>query len=59
VGDTVYGESECVDKRESASRPQQGIVTVHSRLFQQEGKLVCEFDRTMLIWRRGFGTMDD
>jgi itaconyl-CoA hydratase len=59
VGDTVYGESECVDKRESASRPQQGIVTVHSRLFQQEGKLVCEFDRTMLIWKRGFGTMDD
>jgi acyl dehydratase len=58
VGDTLYGESEVLDKRESKSRPTQGIVTVKTRGFNQDGKLVCEFDRKMLIAKKG-GSIED
>jgi itaconyl-CoA hydratase len=45
-----------LDKRESKSRPHAGIVTVKTRGFNQQGKLVCEFDRTILVGKRGFDT---
>lgn len=53
VGDTLYAESEVLEKRESKSRPQQGIVTVATRGFKQDGTLVCSFVRKVLVWRRG------
>ena len=56
VGDTLSAESEVLDKRESKSRPQAGIVTVKTRGFNQQGTLVCEFDRTILVGKRGFDT---
>lgn len=58
-GDTLYAESEVVDKRESSSRPEQGIVTVRTIGKNQHGQVVCTFNRTMLIWKRGFGPTDD
>lgn len=58
-GDTLYAESEVLDKRESASRPQQGIVTIRTIGKNQDGAVVCTFKRTMLIWKRGFGPADD
>lgn len=58
-GDTLYTESEVIDKRESSSRPQQGIVTVKSIGKNQHGDIVCTFNRTMLIWKRGFGSVND
>jgi len=54
AGDTLTAESEVLDKRESKSRPNAGLVTVKSRGFNQDGKLVCEFDRTILVANRGF-----
>lgn len=54
-GDTLYAESEVLDKRESRSRPEQGIVTVKTTGKNQTGEIVCTFNRTMLIWKRGFG----
>lgn len=54
VGDTLTAESEVLDKRESRSRPNAGIVTVKTRGFNQDGTEVCVFDRTMLIAREGF-----
>jgi acyl dehydratase len=54
AGDTLSAESEVLDKRESKSRPNAGIVGVRTRGFNQDGKLVCEFDRMMLIAKRGF-----
>lgn len=57
-GDTLYAESECVEKRESASRPEQGIVTVRTVGRNQHGEVVCTFLRTMLIWKRGHGPME-
>ena len=58
-GDTLYAESEVLDKRESSSRPGQGIVTVRTTGKNQHGDVVCTFKRTMLIWKRGFGNTDD
>lgn len=56
VGDTLYAESEVLDKRESASRPQAGIVNVKTIGKKQDGSVVCVFNRTMLIAKRGFET---
>ena len=58
-GDTLYAESEVLEKRESSSRPEQGIVTVKTTGKNQRGEVVCTFNRTMLIWKRGFGTVND
>lgn len=58
-GDTLYAESEVLEKRESSSRPEQGIVTVRTTGKNQAGIAVCSFKRTMLVWKRGFGGTDD
>jgi itaconyl-CoA hydratase len=59
VGDTLYSESEVLEKRESEKRPQQGIVTIATRAVNQHGDVVCDFTRVMLIWKKGFGPMED
>lgn len=53
AGDTLYAESTVLSKRESKSRPTQGIVTVSTRGLNQDGKEVMSFERTMLIYKRG------
>jgi itaconyl-CoA hydratase len=53
AGDTLYAESTVLSKRESKSRPTQGIVTVSTRGLNQDGKEVMSFERTMLVYRRG------
>ena len=55
AGDTIYSESEVLSSRLSSSRPETGVVTVHTIGFNQEGTIVISFRRTMLIYRRGFG----
>jgi itaconyl-CoA hydratase len=58
AGDTLYSETEVLEKRESDKRPQQGIVTIKTTGKNQHGDVVCDFVRVMLIWKRGFGPMD-
>jgi itaconyl-CoA hydratase len=53
AGDTLYAETTVLSKRESKSRPTQGIVTVLTRGINQDGIEVMSFERTMLIHRRG------
>ena len=53
AGDTLYAESTVLNKRESKSRPTQGIVTVSTRGVNQNGDEVMTFERTMLIYKRG------
>jgi itaconyl-CoA hydratase len=53
AGDTLYAESTVLHKRESHSRPSQGIVTVSTRGLNQDGVEVISFERTMLIYKRG------
>jgi itaconyl-CoA hydratase len=54
-GDTVYSSSEVLSLRESKSRPQVGIVTVHTIGTNQDGVPVITFNRTVMVYRRGFG----
>jgi itaconyl-CoA hydratase len=53
AGDTLYAESTVLFKRESKSRPTQGIVTVSTRGLNQDRKEVMSFERTMLIYKQG------
>lgn len=57
-GDTVYAESEVLDKRESKSRPTQGVVSVETRAFKQDGTLVMSYRRNVLVPKRGHGVED-
>jgi len=52
-GDTIYSRSEVLDKRESRSRPNVGIVRVKTTGFKQDGMVVIEFERTFMVYRRG------
>ena len=58
VGDTLYCESEVLDKRESKSRPDQGIVTFKTVGKNQDGKVVSHYKRTVLVWKQGHGPND-
>ena len=51
-GDTIHAESEVIEVRPSASRPDVGLVRVRTRGFTQEGVTVIEFERAMLIYRK-------
>jgi acyl dehydratase len=59
AGDTLYSESEVLDKRESKSRPQLGIIKVRTRGVQQDGKVVIDYSRTVMVWKRAFAPSRD
>jgi acyl dehydratase len=52
AGDTIYAESEVLETRASKSRPGQGIVRVRTRGYKQDGTVVIEFERTVLVHSR-------
>jgi acyl dehydratase len=52
AGDTLYAESEVLEVRPSRSRPGQGIVRVRTRGLNQDGIVVLEFERTVLVHGR-------
>ena len=51
-GDTLYVETEVVDKRDSRSRPNAGIVRFRHTGRNQHGVVVLEFERTALMLKR-------
>jgi len=53
AGDTLYSESEVISVRESKSRPDQGIVKVRTRGINQNGLVVIEYERSVMVWKRG------
>jgi itaconyl-CoA hydratase len=57
-GDTIYAESEVLEKRESSSRPTQGIVTIKTIGKKADGTVFMSYVRTMLIPKRGHGVDD-
>jgi acyl dehydratase len=57
-GDTIYGSSEVLDKRESSSRNGQGIVTIRTTGVNQDEKVVCTFKRQILIPFEGHAVED-
>jgi acyl dehydratase len=58
AGDTLYSESQVLEKRESGSRPNAGLVTVSTTGRNQDKKVVCSFERTILVAKRGHAVED-
>lgn len=52
VGDTLYAESIVTDLRESASRPYAGIVTARTRGLNQDGDVILEYRRSVMVYKR-------
>ena len=53
-GDTIYSRSEVLEKRESKSRPDVGIVKVKTTGFNQEGTVVISFERTIMVYKKDY-----
>lgn len=51
-GDTIHVESEVIACRESASKPDRGIVTIEHRGFNQHDVLICSAVRNAMMLRR-------
>jgi acyl dehydratase len=54
-GDTLYGETTVLDKRESGSKPDRGVVAVETRGYNQDGLMVCVFRRKVMVPKRVHG----
>jgi itaconyl-CoA hydratase len=52
-GDTLYSETEVLEKRESRSRPTQGVIKVQTRGYNQDGVLVIRYRRSVMVYKRG------
>ena len=50
-GDTIYAETRVLDKVESKSKNDRGVVTVETKGFNQDGKEVCYFRRKLMVWK--------
>jgi len=49
AGDTIRAETEVLEKRPSASRPGQGIVTVRTKGLNERDEVVIEFERSIMV----------
>ncbi|WP_411968921.1 MaoC family dehydratase [Haloferax sp. YSSS75] len=53
-GDTLFVESEVLEKRESSSRDHVGIVTTELRAFNQDDEKVLSLKRTPMVLKREY-----
>jgi len=51
-GDTLYAETEVLDKRESKSNPDRGIVRLKQTGRNQDGVVVIELERTVMFLKK-------
>lgn len=51
-GDTLYTETVVIEKRLSASRPGQGVVTMEHTGRNQDGTVVATLTRSVLMWTK-------
>jgi itaconyl-CoA hydratase len=59
AGDTLWAESEILALRESQSNPSVGIVTMRCRGINQRRKVVVEYRRTFMVYKRGAAEVAD
>jgi len=52
LGDTIYAQTAVIAKRESVSRPTQGIVTVRTQGLKSDGTVFMVFERSVLVPKR-------
>ncbi|MFT4563331.1 MAG: itaconyl-CoA hydratase [Gammaproteobacteria bacterium] len=55
-GDTIEAQSVILDKRESKSRPNEGILSVETLAHNQRGELVLSYRRKLLVYKRNAQT---
>lgn len=53
IGDTLYAQTEILEKRESKSKPDQGIIYVETKAFNQNNQIVLTLRRHVLLPKRG------
>jgi acyl dehydratase len=54
-GDTIRVSSRVLSTRASQSKPDRGILTVETWADNQRGERVIQFERAIMLWRKGFG----
>ncbi|MFO1198373.1 MAG: MaoC/PaaZ C-terminal domain-containing protein [Burkholderiaceae bacterium] len=59
AGDSLRARSTIESTRESRSRPDEGIVQVHTALLDAHGERVLDFRRTLLVYHRHAGPPDE
>jgi acyl dehydratase len=59
IGDTIYAESICLDKRESSSRPEMGIIRMKTRGLNQDGDEIVSWFRSVMVPKRTSGIGQD
>ena len=52
INDTIYVRTKVLDKRESTSKKDRGIVYVESIAYNQDGKDVLSFRRNVLVKKK-------
>jgi len=55
LNDTIRAESEVLDKRESKSKPDRGIVRLRQTGFNQRGEVVVDLERSVMFLKRPRG----
>jgi acyl dehydratase len=53
-GDTLYGETRVLDKRESRSKDDRGVVHVETIGYKQDGTVVCTFRRKVMVPKQSY-----
>lgn len=53
IGDTIYAQTEILDKRESKSKLDRGVVYVETKAFNQREELILTLRRHVLMPKRG------
>ena len=59
LGDTLYCETEVLARRESKSFSEAGIVKVRSRGVNQDGRVVIDLTRSVMIYKRAHAPSGD
>ena len=53
-GDTIYGETVVLDKWESKSKDDRGVVHVETKGYKQDGTVVCLFRRKVMVPKQSY-----
>ena len=53
-GDTIYGETKVLDKTESKSKDDRGVVYVETIGYKQDGTVVCIFRRKVMVPKESY-----
>lgn len=59
AGETISCESQIIAKRESRSRPTQGIVHAKTTAMNQGGAIICSYERHFLVYKKNAGPYRD